>query len=150
MYGYYACNDVGRDDLVIVYNAGNPAPLIKIAKGIPGDTFRMDPKDDAWHYLVIDGRNATNSRGEQYLIDERGYALLSLYYNDDKGVMPPDTYLLLGNIATGTFDSTRFGLIGRADILGKAIVVQNATNDAATDAVPEPAAGAGQFFPGMS
>jgi len=42
------------------------------------------------------------------------------------GVIPKDTVFLLGNHASGTLDSTRFGLVHQSDIIGK--IIYNASN----------------------
>lgn len=70
--------------------------------------------------VSVSGETLKNSQSEPYLLGEGGYRILSLYERDYKGIIPPDTYLILGNLASGSLDSTRFGLVGKSDILGKA------------------------------
>jgi len=45
--------------------------------------------------------------------------MLSLYEKDYHGVIPENTYLLLGEVTSGSLDSTRFGLIDKSSVLGK-------------------------------
>jgi type IV secretory pathway protease TraF len=60
-----------------------------------------------------------NSQNQPYILDERGYRVLSLYEKDYKGIIPEDAYLILGNLPQGSLDSSHFGLVGKKDILGK-------------------------------
>jgi len=45
--------------------------------------------------------------------------MLSLYERDYKGVIPENAYLLLGNRASGSVDSTTFGLVDKSGIVAK-------------------------------
>jgi len=118
LFDYYKCNDVKRDDIVLYSYAGNKEPLIKIIKGMPGDKFKLQQAEGGWH-ILINGEILRNSEGIPYLISGKRYEMLSLYEKDYKGEIPAGAYLLLGNIFSGTLDSTRFGLISKRDILGK-------------------------------
>jgi len=40
-----------------------------------------------------------------------------------KGIIPENSYLILGNLVSGSIDSTTFGLIDKGDILGKAELI---------------------------
>ncbi|MBU1991574.1 S26 family signal peptidase, partial [Patescibacteria group bacterium] len=73
-----------------------------------------------YYNLFINGKIVTNSQKFPYVFDEKQYKMLSLYEKDYKGVIPQNTYLLLGDQVNGTTDSTVFGLVDRSDILGKA------------------------------
>jgi type IV secretory pathway protease TraF len=46
--------------------------------------------------------------------------MLSLYEKDYKGIIPQNTYLILGDQPSGSVDSSVFGLVDKSDILGKA------------------------------
>jgi signal peptidase I len=106
---------------LIVYSyGGNENLLIKIVKGLPGDKFSLQKTEGGWH-ILINGKVLKNSENKPYLLDERSYRMLSLYERDYKGVIPENAYLILGNLVSGTLDSTSFGLVGKQDILGKAI-----------------------------
>jgi signal peptidase I len=118
LVGYYDCNEIKRDDIVLYFYVGSKEPLIKIVKGIPGDKFALEKTKEGWH-ILINGKVLVNSEGKPYLISERGYKILSLYEKDYKNTIPDDAYLILGNLPTGSFDSTEFGLVGRKEILGK-------------------------------
>jgi len=119
LFGYYNCHKIKRNDVVAYYYAGNKDPLIKIVRGVPGDSFKLEQTEQgAWH-IIINGEILKNSAGYPYLISGKRYEMLALYEKDYKGEIPDGAYLLLGNITSGAQDSTRFGLVGRSDILGK-------------------------------
>ena len=119
-FGYYDCNEIKRDDIVLYDYAGYSNPLIKIIKGLAGDSFKLVRKDGGWNILIND-EIVKNSDGQEYVLDERGYKMLSLYEKDYKGVIPENAYLLLGNIPSGSLDATHFGLIDKSGILAKVI-----------------------------
>ena len=121
---YYDCNPVRRGDLVTLFYAGKLAPLVKIAKGIPGDAFALIKEKDGGNWnMEINGRTLKNSLGEPYLVDIRGKNILSLYERDYGGKIPENTYLLLGNLASaeGSLDSRNFGLVNKSDFIGIAV-----------------------------
>jgi signal peptidase I len=118
LFGYYDCNPIQRNDIVIYFYAGNKNPIIKIVKGIPGDKFSLKKTNNGW-YILINGEILKNSENQPYILNEQGYRLLSLYEKDYKGIIPEDTYLILGNLPQGSLDSSHFGFVGKKDILGK-------------------------------
>src|ERR1700687_5277855 len=115
---YYACSDVTAGDIVVYNFPGNPLPLIKIVKGVPGDKLAL-ARSGGGPNILIDGAVLKTSKGEAYAIPSPD--MLNLYVRDYKGVIPVDTYLLLGNLAGGSEDSTVFGLVGRSGLLGKVL-----------------------------
>jgi len=119
LFGYYECNEIKREDIVLYSYAGDEAPLIKIVKGVPGDEFSLQQIDGGWH-ILINEEILKNSTGEPYLISGKRYEMLALYEKDYKGEIPAGAYLLLGNIPGGATDSTRFGLVSKGGIIGKA------------------------------
>jgi len=118
LLGFYDCNDVKRGDVITYNYAGDKNPLIKIVKGISGDRFHLQKTEGGWHILVND-EIVRNSQNQPYVFDEGGYKMLSLYERDYAGVIPENAYLILGNLASGSLDSSHFGLIDKKDILGK-------------------------------
>jgi signal peptidase I len=120
LMGYYQCHPVERGDLV-VYNYSSAEPLIKIAKGIPGDKFHLQKTTAGCWNILINGGIIKNFQETPYCISEQGYQMLSLYERDYKGEIPENAYLILGNQVGGTLDSSRFGLVGKDDILGKIV-----------------------------
>ncbi|MBU2579247.1 signal peptidase I [Patescibacteria group bacterium] len=122
---YYKYQEIKRDDLALYHYAGNDVPLLKIVKAIPQDTFKLVAKDNNNNYnLFINDKIATNSQGLAYVFNEKQFKMLSLYKRDYNGIIPQNTYLLLGDQVNGSFDSSAFGLVDKSDILGKAVVIK--------------------------
>jgi len=124
LFGYYDCNDIKRNDIVLYSYAGNEDPLIKIVKGIPGDKFALQKTQVGCWNILINDKILENSQNSPYCISEQGYKMLSLYEKDYQGVIPEDAYLIMGNLISGATDSTRYGLVHKNDILGKAITIE--------------------------
>ena len=118
LYGYYDCHPVERGDVVAYDYAGRENPIIKIIKAIPEDKFHLEKASNGWHIFVND-KILRNSENKPYLLSENGYKMLSLYWKDYNGIIPENTYLILGNLVSGSLDSSRFGLVYKTDILGK-------------------------------
>jgi signal peptidase I len=122
LIGYYDCHKIEREDIVAYDYKGDDVPIIKIVKGSPGDQISLTSTGSGWN-ILINGQAVKNSEGKEYLIDGQGYNMLSLYIKDYQGKIPENAYLILGNIASGTVDSTVFGLVDKSDILGKVELV---------------------------
>ncbi|KKU19698.1 MAG: hypothetical protein UX29_C0001G0081 [Parcubacteria group bacterium GW2011_GWA2_46_10] len=121
-FGYYKCNEVQREDIVIYNYAGDTNPIIKVVKGIAGDKFDLEETaGDGWH-ILINGGVLKNSEGQPYLIDGKGFKMLSLYSKDYDHVIPDNAYLIMGNQVNGSTDSTRFGLVHKDDFLGMVLL----------------------------
>lgn len=118
--GYYACHKIERKDIVAYDFAGNENLIIKIVKALPGDSFSLKKKEDlsGWN-IIINDEIVVNSDNQPYVLDDKKHKMLSLYEESYKGIIPEDSYLILGNIPHGTIDSTLFGLVNKNDIRGK-------------------------------
>ncbi|MFA5086389.1 MAG: signal peptidase I [Candidatus Paceibacterota bacterium] len=117
MFGYYDCNPVQRNDVVLFRYSGNENLLIKFVKGVPGDRWWLE-KTDEGRNIIVNGSPVLNSEGKPYLIAESSVGILEIYIKDYP-VIPEETYLLLGDGLNGSLDSTHFGLVGKKDILAK-------------------------------
>ena len=113
---YYACHDVARGDIVVYNYPGQP--IVKKVMGMSGDMLGLQASGAGWN-ILINGQPLKNAQGEKYLIGQSGDSMLSLYVHDYKGTIPAGSYLILGNLAGGSNDSTAFGLVGGTDFLGK-------------------------------
>ena len=120
--GYYNCHSARRNDIVIYKYAGSADPLIKIVKGLPGDKFGLEQAEGGWH-IRLNGKRLANSLGEPYRLADAQTRVLALYEKDYHGVIPPGAYLLMGNLANGSLDSTHFGLVSQHDLEGKVVKV---------------------------
>ena len=121
LFGYYGCNEIQRNDIVLYSYAGNENPIIKIVRGVPGDSYELKKAGFGEWHILINGQVLKNSEGKSYSVSGNKYKMLSLYEDDCENGIPPNTYLILGNLVSGSQDSTRFGLIDKSDILGKAV-----------------------------
>lgn len=117
LFRFYDCNPVRRGDIVAYNYSGDSSPIIKVVKGIPGDHLSINGTT-----LLLNGSVVRNAAGTPYIISERAARMLSLYINDYHGTIPSNACLLLGNLPEGTVDSTRFGLVDKNGILGKAVL----------------------------
>lgn len=124
LFNYYDCYPIERDDIIIYNYAGNENPLIKIVKAMPGDSYELEETDSGEWHILINGQILKNSEDKQYLISDSRYKMLSLYEDDYQNGISQNTYLLLGNLASGSQDSTRFGFVDKSDILGKVIYIE--------------------------
>ena len=116
---FYNCNPVQRGDIVAYNYSRLPEPIIKIVKGLPGDQFNLQKNERGSYNVLINGKIIATSANQPYVLQAGTQKMLELYINDYKGVIPPDTYLIFGNLALGSLDSTQFGLVGKEGILGK-------------------------------
>jgi len=114
---YYKCHTVQRDNIVAYNYAGRTNFIIKIVKAVPGDVWKLQSTDKG-NLIVVNGQPLENSKGQEYIISDEKSAMLALYTKDYPKI-PDKTYLLLGNDPQGTLDSTKFGLVGLQDIVGK-------------------------------
>lgn len=122
---FYQCRDIFRGDVVAYSYAGNAAPIIKVVRGVSGDNFGVRKRAGRWE-ILINRETLLTSRGEPFSVDQRARDLIQGYVDSYGGVIPKDTVFLLGNHASGTLDSTRFGLVHQSDIIGK--IIYNASN----------------------
>ena len=118
LYGYYDYQAIEREDIVAYDYAGRENPIIKIIKAIPKDEFYLEKTSNGWH-IFVNNKILKNSENTSYLLSEKGHQMLALYWQNYKGIIPENAYLLLGNLVSGSLDSSRFGLIDKSDILGK-------------------------------
>jgi len=117
---YYEHNDIEREDIVLYNFTGTENPIIKIIKGIPGDKFELKESGSGWNILV-NNQVLKNSEALPYTLYGNKYKMLALYEKSYNNKIPEDAYLLLGNIVSGSTDSTRFGLIDKSNIIGKVV-----------------------------
>ena len=117
--GYYADHLPRRRDLVAYRYAGNKAPLIKLALGLPGDQWSLK-EDQGFYRIILNGKALNNSAGREYRIPIGSAKRLKLYCQTYPTI-PQDAYLLLGDDPGGSLDGTAFGLVHRQDFAGKIV-----------------------------
>lgn len=116
---FYNCNPVQRGDIIAYNLSGRTEPIIKIVKGLPGDEFKLEQNQRGGYNIIINNKILTVSTGAPYELPVGRQQMLELYIHDYNGVIPPDAYLIFGNLSSGSLDSTRFGLVGKEGIAGK-------------------------------
>lgn len=101
-----------REDIVMIEWIGSDTPLAKIVKVLPGDHWLIDEGGK----IIVNGEILKNSQGQPYQINT---TLLKLYAKDYP-IIPPETYLLMGDQANvNTLDSSSFGLVPKSQIIGR-------------------------------
>jgi signal peptidase I len=105
-----------RGDVVLFHSDSSRVPLIKALRGLAGDKFSVSDGK-----IVINGTPATNSAGESYRLSPPRAAMIGLYVHDDHGMIPSNSFLVMGENPAGSLDSSRFGLVTRQAIIGKLV-----------------------------
>ncbi len=120
-FNYYDTEEIKRNDMVLYNYAGNDVPLIKLVKGVPGDFFELREKNGVWN-IYINEKLLKNSEEKEYSFSKNRYNMLALYEKNykEEGI-PENTFLILGDSTNPVTDSSRFGFVGKNDIMGKAI-----------------------------
>lgn len=113
---YYSCNSPQRGDIVIFEIAGRPNHIIKKIFGTSGDKFEYKNNN-----ILINGKPLQNSAGVKYVVDSK---MLKLYA-ESYPTIPTNSYLVLGDNPTGSFDASRFGFIDRKQLVGRVIARKN-------------------------
>lgn len=115
---YYQCNPIQRHDIVLVKWAGNEVPLLKRVVGLPGDKVHLETHQHQFH-LLIGGQVLQTTEGEPYLFPPNAARMFRVYIDSYRGVIPEETYIVLGNLPQGTIDSSHFGWVGRGMLVGR-------------------------------
>lgn len=107
---YYTCHDIHRDDIVVFEIPGRKKRVIKKVFAIPTDRFEY--KDQR---IFINEKAIKNSKGIEYVINSK---MLKLFA-DSYPIVPANSYFVLGDSPSGTFDGSKMGFIDRKQIVGK-------------------------------
>lgn len=99
-------------DLVVFHSGASKEPLIKVIQGVAGDRFRLEND-----HLLINDRIIKTTAGAPFSFSPSRQKMLDLYVTSYKGIIPENTFLVLGNQKDGTMDSSQFGLVHKNDIL---------------------------------
>lgn len=120
--GYYNCNPIQRGDIVAYSYGRDNKILMKRAEGIPGDRFIVADSGNESGRLLINGEPLKTADGKEFILDSQQKHILAMYADSYQSTVPEGAYLIFGNVAEGSVDSTKFGLVGKQDIVGKIIV----------------------------
>jgi len=122
IFNYYDCNPIRRDDLVLYQFSTQFEPVVKIARGIPGDKFQLkqDQKRKAWN-LLINGEMLVSAvdRTVPYFFGAESPPTLSIYFQSRGGELKSGDVIALSSLPPGDSDSGVFGVASIRDILGR-------------------------------
>lgn len=110
---YYACHEIKRGDIIVFEIPGRKNRIIKKVFALPADKFEYKNRR-----IWINGKTAKNSKNLEYVIDSK---MLKLFA-DSYPVVPANSYLVLGDNPTGSFDGSKMGFIDRKQILGRVVL----------------------------
>ncbi|KQZ56268.1 hypothetical protein ASD54_25335 [Rhizobium sp. Root149] len=114
----HGCTFVPQRGMAVLFiNRQSPIPLVKTVVAQPGD--RWDVAEDG--RVNVNGAEALTAGGRPYRLEAAGVRMLRLYVRDYGGIIPPQTYLLLGAYEGGSLDASRFGLVHRRDVIGRVV-----------------------------
>ncbi|NUN06848.1 MAG: signal peptidase I [Bdellovibrio sp.] len=109
---YYSCHEIKRGDIIVFEIPGRKNRIIKKIYAIPSDKFEYKNQR-----IFINGKTLKNSKNSEYVIDSKMLRLFA----DSYPTIPKDSYLLLGDSTSGSFDGSKMGFIDRKQVLGKII-----------------------------
>ena len=112
--GYYHCHNPQIGDLVILRFRSQPDKyFVKKLVALEGDKIEFNRE-----YLLINGKIAKNSQGQNYLFSEQSQKRLSIPLENKK--IPHGYYLVLGEtVGPEAYDSRSFGYIEDEHLVGK-------------------------------
>lgn len=111
---YYSCHKPGRSDIIVFAIEGRANKIVKKIFGVPGDKFEYKNNN-----IIINNQPVKNSTGTVYTIESKMLKLFAESYP----VIPENSYLILGDNPTGSFDGSKFGFIDRKQIVGKVLLL---------------------------
>jgi len=106
-------DEIERDALVLFRSGAMKKPIIKQVRALGGDRFEL--KNGR---ILVEEKILDTATGKPFSLSEERQAVLRMYVRDYNGIIPENTFLLLGTNPAGALDSTRLGLIHRNDIIG--------------------------------
>ncbi|MFZ1735883.1 MAG: signal peptidase I [Candidatus Moraniibacteriota bacterium] len=118
-FGWYACHIPERDDSVLASFLGNESPILKRIRGIPDDAFGVSILPDGEGIFLVNNETLKNSLGVPYHLPPVRAELWKSYQEQFHGIVPPNSFLIFGEVATGSLDSSQFGFVARKNLLGK-------------------------------
>lgn len=104
-----------RGNIVLFVSGAQSVPLAKVVAAEPGDRWSVTDEGG----VLVNEAEIRNSADVAYRLDAARASMLRLYEAAYNGVIPPDSYLLLGERREGSLDSSQFGLVHRTDVIGK-------------------------------
>ncbi|WP_453973896.1 signal peptidase I [Amorphus sp. MBR-141] len=103
-----------RGAVVLVRVGASRQPLAKAVVGRAGDPFRIAPHGA----VIVNGAPARNAAGEPYRLSKARAEMLALYARAYNGRIPDGALLVMGEVPSGSRDSSWFGLISVDAVVG--------------------------------
>lgn len=119
--GYYACHEIERGDIVEIEYPYRETNIVKFVKGIPGDTLSIHEGVSGWG-VVVNGNEVVTSENKPYALSREQIQKIDAYIQSYQGIIPPQYYLIMGNLPEGSLDSSVYGLFWKGSIVGKVLV----------------------------
>jgi len=117
--GYFTCHQPKRGELAAFHYPRITSPIVKAIRGVPGDKIDLRLIGTDTYELLVNDQVLKTAQGEVYRFSDKRARMLGLYVRDYKGVIPADAYLLLGDVPTGSLDSSATGLFGRGALVAR-------------------------------
>lgn len=117
--GYYDCVKIQRGDIIAYGKPDSNDPIIKVVKGIPGDIIALDSTSTEAS-VFINEKIAATSNNIPFKFKGGVIDVFLIYLNNFKGVIPDNTYLVMGNVEEKPQDGLYFSFVTKDEIIGKA------------------------------
>lgn len=121
--GYYDCNPVNRDDIVLQKISSAIEPVVRIVRGVPGDSFELkqDEKDKNHWFVKINDKHISDFFNKNYFVKASREPVLKTQELAKNGVLGKDDYIVLSNFPPGMADSGSLGVISKKYLKAKII-----------------------------
>lgn len=122
LYAYYKCNPISRGDLVYYQFSDAAAPVVRIIRGVPGDSYdleKIEGSETDWRVFI--NNKEVESKNGPFFVRAKVSPPLKTYSQAKKGILQKNEYILLSFNPPSTSDSSNLGLVKQSEILGKVI-----------------------------
>jgi signal peptidase I len=111
-------SEIQKEDVILFRSGIDKNPLVKTVHATEGDTLKVDIQGNTGT-IFVNNEEITNSAGEKFKLSTNRSKMIKLY----EGTLNPNTFLVMGERALGTNDSSRIGLIHKDDVIGRVIEI---------------------------
>ncbi|MDH5642635.1 MAG: signal peptidase I [Gemmatimonadota bacterium] len=132
-----AFRDPRRGDIVVFESVETKnLNVVKRLVGVPGDTIEMrdnavyvngDPLDEPYAIFLEDPRDPMNENMARwqtpYLVETEGDREMPTQKNWGPLVVPPDSFLAMGDNRDSSYDGRWWGFLGKDRIMGRAVII---------------------------
>ncbi|HEX4926314.1 MAG TPA: S26 family signal peptidase, partial [Bdellovibrionales bacterium] len=117
---WYLCHQPERGELVYYRFSSQSAPVARVVRAASGDAFHVsrDEQRGAWN-LTVNGELLLGPDGTPYFFGAGPASMLAVYEKSNGGRLAEGDLIVLSNVPPGSFDSGIFGVVSRADLVGR-------------------------------